>query len=51
MADPMSGDLAAVSAAATELTQKAAGLISAHAEDATRINECTQKVTDAVAGG
>lgn len=51
MADPASGDVAAVTAAATELTQKAAALVSAHAEDAARINECTEKMTTAMSGG
>ncbi|MFN8024755.1 MAG: hypothetical protein U0Q03_24710 [Acidimicrobiales bacterium] len=51
MADPASGDVAAVTAAATELTQKAAALVSAHAEDTARINECTEKLTTAMAGG
>ncbi len=51
MADPTSGDVAALTAQATELSTSAAALVSANASDADEINACAQKITDAVSGG
>ncbi len=51
MADPASGDVAALSATATELSTKAATLSSASPADATAVSACLQKMSTAMTGG
>ena len=51
MADPASGDVAALSATATELSTKAATLSSASPADAQVISDCLTKMSTAMTGG
>ena len=50
MADPTSGDMAALSTEATELVAKAAQLSSANADDVDEINRCSALLSEAVGG-
>lgn len=50
MADPTSGDMAALSQEATELVSAAAQLVSANADDVDEINRCSALLTEAVGG-
>lgn len=50
MADPTSGDMAALSQEATELVTKAAQLTSANADDVDEINRCSALLSEAVGG-
>jgi len=51
MADPASGDVAALTATATELTTKATALASTSPADATAISDCLTKMSTAMTGG
>jgi hypothetical protein len=50
MADPTSGDVAALTAQANELVAAAAALSSANADDVDRITECSEKITASLGG-
>jgi hypothetical protein len=50
MEDPMSGDVAALTAQANELVAAAAALSGSNADDVERINECSAKITAALGG-
>ena len=51
MADPASGDMAALTASATDLSAKGAALISASPAEAAAVNACVTKMTTAMTGG
>lgn len=51
MADPTSGDGAALAAKAQELTTASQGLISANSADASKISACLQAMSTAMTGG
>ncbi len=51
MADPASGDVAALTASATDLSTKAATLSSASPADANAISACLTKMSTAMTGG
>jgi hypothetical protein len=50
MADPTSGDVAALTAQANDLVAAAAALSSANADDVERITECSEKITASLGG-
>jgi hypothetical protein len=51
MADPASGDVAALTASATELTTKATALSASSPADANAISACLQNMSTAMTGG
>lgn len=51
MADPASGDVAALTASATELTNEATALSTGSPEDAAKVAECLGRISTAMAGG
>lgn len=51
LADPTSGDAAALTAQATELANAAAQLVSANPDDVDEINACNAALSTALSGG
>ena len=50
MADPTSGDVAALTTQANDLVAAAAALVTASPDDVDRINECSAKITEGLGG-